>query len=196
MTAGVHVLGRASVDEVGVRGTGGVDATWASLGVAAPGTPATFRALFGRRDATFRRLDRVARTLVVAAAALDIEAHLDAELRRRTAIVIESVRGCLDTDVRFARTLSAGEPEGPLFAYTLPSTGLGEVAMRHGLSGPTWCLSIAGDGAGVADAEARAILRGGEAPAVLVGRVEVLEGARPGVGSACRAALELVALGR
>jgi 3-oxoacyl-(acyl-carrier-protein) synthase len=63
-------------------------------------------------------------------------------LRERTGVCLESCTGCLTTDVRFLET-----PRPSLFTYTLPSTLLGEICIRHRLKGPQLCLLTA-DGSG------------------------------------------------
>jgi hypothetical protein len=187
MSARPTVLAVGLVDERGVVGTGGVRAEWADLGVEPPGTGRSFRALFGRPDATFRRIDRASRALVLAAEAAGLADVLPRQARDATALVVETERGCLDADLRFQHGRQEGVLEGAVFPYTLPSASLGEVALRHGLRGPALCLSIGPDGRGEALREAVRLIEDGEAPYALAGRVEALAGARPGLAPAVHA---------
>ena len=64
--------------------------------------------------------------------------------RPRTAILLASSLGCLHADLRFQASLAPGaELEPAVFPYTLPSTCLGDLAIRHALMGPTLSLTTA-----------------------------------------------------
>jgi len=65
--------------------------------------------------------------------------------RERTGVCVESFTGSLDTDIRFAQT-----PRPSLFAYTLPSTVMGEICIRHGFKGPVLSLITGALGGGPA----------------------------------------------
>lgn len=186
------ILAASAVDACGVTSTAGLSSTWQALGVEGPGNGLSFRALFGRTDATFRRLDRATRALVVAAEACRIESHLSAAEREATAIVVETARGSLELDRGYTRALAAGVVRVALFPYTLQSTCLGDVALRHGLRGPTLSLSIADDGEGEALREARRLFARGVRHA-LVGSVDALAEEVPGEPQVLRAVVCLVA---
>lgn len=192
MTPSVVVAAVGAVDEHGIAGSGGVRVSWRELGIAAPGDGRTFRAAFGRSDETFRRLDVASRTLVLACEALALPAVLQPEKRAETALVVETTTGCLDADLQFAASLAAAMHDAPIFPYTLPSTCLGEVALRHGLRGISVCLSVAPEVRGAALAEAARILKNAEASAVVVASVDVL--ARPDAPTPreCRAVAALL----
>ncbi|MBX3464607.1 MAG: hypothetical protein KF830_15670 [Planctomycetes bacterium] len=162
------------VDRERIVGTAGVDKAWRDLGSAPPGNGRTFRAVFGRGDETFRRLDVASRVLVLAGAAAGLDVVLPAAVRDDTALVVATTVGCLDADRQFAHSLGAEMLAAPVFPYTLPSTCLGELALRHGLRGAGVCLSVApGDGA-QAFAEGARLLAAGEAAAAVVAWVDVL----------------------
>lgn len=163
----------ALVDGERLAGTGGVRVRWAELGVPAPGDGRTFRAVFGRSDETFRRLDPASRALVLGCEALGLDRVLPVAYRERSALVIATTLGCLDADRQFANSLGAEMPDAPIFPYTLPSTCLGEVALRHGLRGAGICLSVAPDEHELAFTEGTRLLAAGEADAVVVGSVDV-----------------------
>jgi hypothetical protein len=192
-SCGLFALGL--VDARGVVGSGLAEHLWAP----APDplrAPGVFRRLFGRVDPTFRRLDRLSRALVLATEAAGLGRWLDDGGRRETALVLETGRGCLEADLEFAAGLRAGAPQAPVFPYTLPSTPLGELALRHGLRGPTLCLctdaSAPQQGGRTALAEARALLEEGEARWALVACAEVLLAAHGPLAPALVAAVGLV----
>ncbi|MBL9079723.1 MAG: hypothetical protein JNL08_19635 [Planctomycetes bacterium] len=170
----VPVLAAAALlDAERLVGTDGTRTSWSDLGVPAPGDGRTFRAVFGRGDETFRRLDVASRALVLAAEALGLPRVLPAAHHDRTAIVLATTLGCLDADRQFAQSLGAEMLDAPVFPYTLPSTCLGELALRHGLRGAGVCLSVAPDDGGAGFAEAVRLLATGEADAVVAGVVDV-----------------------
>ena len=71
--------------------------------------------------------------------------------------------GSLATDVEFWKGRdAAGGPSPTLFAYTLPSAAIGEIAIRHRLTGPNLCF--VGDSRDVLP-EAADLIRRGEADA-------------------------------
>jgi 3-oxoacyl-(acyl-carrier-protein) synthase len=190
------LLGWGELDSAGIRGGGtarpAFAATWTELEAEAPGGPRAFLALFGRRDPTFRRLDPMSRALVMAVEATGLDDALDEEQRRETALVVQTSVGCLDADLRFARTLGDEVVDGPLFAYTLPSTSLGEVALRHGLRGPSLCLSVEESGSSHAWIEARAMLRARECGHAVVAHVDALIEPHGSCAPRCRARAVLV----
>ncbi len=169
------ILGVGRLDARGIFGSAGVARTWSELGAAPPGTGRTLRELFGVADPMFRRLDRVARAMVLATEAAGARTMIPAAARPRTGVVFESTRGSLDTDLQFERARLEGTVHPHLFPYTLPSTGLGELAIRHRLRGPTLYLSTASaDERGEALREAARWIEDGDAPFVVVGSFEVL----------------------
>lgn len=71
----------------------------------------------------------------------------------------------MSTDVEFWKGRNdVGGPSPTLFAYTLPSAAIGEIAIRHRLTGPNLCL--VDDGRALLT-EAADMLRRGEADACL-----------------------------
>lgn len=92
-------------------------------------------------------------------------AHFDNFARDRIAIVIAVRAGSLSTDVAYWE--GRDQPGGlspTLFTYTLPSAAIGEIAIRHRLTGPNLCF--VGDSRDVLT-EAVALLRTDEADAVI-----------------------------
>ena len=105
------------------------------------------------------RLDLASRLALLAVESL--APKFDTVPRDRIAICLAARAGSLSTDVEYwkGRALVGG-PSPTLFAYTLPSAAIGEIAIRHKLTGPNLCF-VGGD----ADllAEARDLIYRGEA---------------------------------
>ncbi len=90
--------------------------------------------LFFSDDASrFGRMDLMCRLGMIATELL--EAGFSARDRERVGVCVETRAGSLVTDLQFLRT-----PRPSLFTYTLPSTVIGEVCIRHRLQGPVLCL--------------------------------------------------------
>lgn len=187
------VVGIGVVDAQGVAGTSGVAATWAELDADAPGTGRTFRKLFSRADPMFRRLDRAARALVIGAEAAGVSSVIPVREREGAALILETQRGSLESDFAYVARLAEGNPDPALFPFTLPSTCLGEVALRHGLMGPSVCLSVEAEQAGAALREAERRLSGGEARFVVAAQLEVLAVAHREAEPALSAVVAVVA---
>jgi hypothetical protein len=84
-------------------------------------------------------------------------------------VCVESFTGSLDTDIRFAQT-----PRPSIFAYTLPSTVIGEICIRHRLKGPVLSLISPGTNGANTITEAAEWLRGGDAEMVLCLAIEAM----------------------
>lgn len=178
MTTTPIVVAVGHVDDREVAGSRGVRAAWRDLGTTAPGNGRALRTIFGRADDTFRRLDPTSRALVLAGEAAGIADALPAAERGDAALVVATELGCLDADLQFARSLGTAMCDAPVFPYTLPSTCLGELALRLGLRGATICLSNAAEHVGESLAEARRMLGAGEVQHALVATAEVFSGER------------------
>ncbi|MFO1487264.1 MAG: beta-ketoacyl synthase N-terminal-like domain-containing protein [Verrucomicrobiota bacterium] len=88
--------------------------------------------------------------------------------REHIGICLAARAGSLSTDIEFWKGRDAvGGPSPTLFAYTLPSAAMGEVAIRHKLMGPNLCLT--GGDAGVLSEAADMIHRGEAEACVCVG---------------------------
>src|SRR5688572_23705559 len=89
--------------------------------------------------------------------------HFGSFSRDRIAIVLAARAGSLPTDVAYWEGRDAvGGLSPTLFTYTLPSAALGEIAIRHRLTGPNLCF--VGDSRDVLP-EAAELLRTHEADA-------------------------------
>ena len=118
----------------------------------------------------FLRMDLMCRLGFMAAEllAVNFDALSDAR-RERLGVCVESFTGSLDTDIRFAQT-----PRPSIFAYTLPSTVIGELCIRYRLKGPVLSLiSPDVNGANVLS-EAAEWLRASDAEMVLCLGIEAM----------------------
>ena len=131
-------------------------------------TPADVsRFQFGMR---FGRLDPVCQLGLTAVEALGVD--FTKQPRAEIGVCLETKTGSLFTDVQYWR--SRNEPGGAspsLFVYTLPSSLIGEIAIRYGLTGPDLCLM---GGPDELLPEASDWLRRGEAQACVVVYCDVL----------------------
>ncbi len=88
-------------------------------------------------------------------------AHFDSVPRDHIAICLAARAGSLSTDAEYWQGRdAAGGPSPTLFTYTLPSAAIGEIAIRHRLTGPGLCFVGGGD---ELLAEASDLIRRGEA---------------------------------
>jgi hypothetical protein len=111
----------------------------------------------------FGRMDLPSQLAVLAVESLGI--NFDAQRRDRVGICLAARAGSLPTDVEYWNGRNRpGGPSPTLFAYTLPSAAIGEIAIRHRLTGPNLCF--VGEQTG-ALAEAVQWLSSGEAEACL-----------------------------
>ena len=118
----------------------------------------------------FLRMDLMCRIGFMATELLAVDFDALPEARRESlGMIVESFTGSLNTDIRFAQT-----PRPSIFAYTLPSTVIGEICIRHRLKGPVLSL-IAPDTDGAnALTEAAEWLRAGDAEMVLCLGIEAI----------------------
>lgn len=133
-----QVVAVGGIDERGVVGARGPRADFAPGDLAAA---LRWQAVSAAPYPDFRRLDPASKALAMAAEAVDWSV-LPAAVRERTALLLGTAHGCLHTDLKFAASLAGPALAAGLFAFTLPSTPLGVVALRHGLGGPTLALSL------------------------------------------------------
>ena len=133
------------------------------LVVAAASVVSEADARAARLGTRFGRLDLSSRLALLAVEALGVD--FDALPRDRVGICLATRAGSLPTDIDYWNGRDApGGPSPTLFAYTLPSAAIGEIAIRHRLTGPSLCL--VGENTG-ALAEAVLLIRRGEVEACL-----------------------------
>lgn len=93
----------------------------------------------------------------------------------RIGVLVGSSRGCHKTDEEYFRSYIDGQPSPRLFAYTLPSSPVGEISILHGLMGPGLAI-VSGRCAGLeALDEAQQLLATEQADACLVCAAEVAQ---------------------
>jgi 3-oxoacyl-(acyl-carrier-protein) synthase len=92
-----------------------------------------------RLGTRFGRLDLASQLALLAVELLNMD--FDAQPRERIGICLGARMGSLAADLDFWRGRDAvGGPSPTLFTYTLPSAAIGEIAIRHRLTGPDLCL--------------------------------------------------------
>ena len=122
----------------------------------------------------FGRLDLASQLALLAVELLDVD--FEKLSRERIGICLAARAGSLSTDVEFWKGRDAvGGPSPTLFAYTLPSAAMGEIAIRHKLMGPNLCFT--GDDRQVLTEAADLIARGEADACVCVGVNVVSEAA-------------------
>lgn len=115
-----------------------------------------------RLGTRFGRLDLTSQLALLAVESLGI--NFDSQPRERIGICLAARAGSLATDFDFWRGRdTVGGPSPTLFAYTLPSTAIGEIAIRHRLTGPNLCMV----GEDVILVEASELIQRGEVEACL-----------------------------
>jgi 3-oxoacyl-(acyl-carrier-protein) synthase len=118
-----------------------------------------------RLGSRFGRLDLTSQLALLAVESLGLD--FDQLPRDRIGICLAVAAGSLSTDVEYWEGRDApGGPSPTLFAYTLPSAAIGEIAIRHRLTGPNFCL--VGSDAGLLDEAAHLILSGETAGCICI----------------------------
>ena len=127
-------------------------------------TPADLKT--ARLGPRFGRLDQASQLALLSVELLGIDFEILP--RERIGICLAARAGSLSTDVEFWKGREAvGGPSPTLFAYTLPSAAMGEIAIRHKLMGPNLCFT--GDARAVLSEAADLIKRGEAEACVCVG---------------------------
>jgi 3-oxoacyl-[acyl-carrier-protein] synthase II len=109
-----------------------------------PLPPIPPRSVFGKPYPHFGRMDEYSKLGLASIAFALKDAGLNEWTEKRNiGIIASTVYGCLNTDIRYFRTVMPlrGIHASPaLFSYTLPNTFLGEAAIRFGLTGATFII--------------------------------------------------------
>ena len=133
----------------------------------------------------FGRMDALCRHALAATELLGIPRPEGDQTHSRMAIALGTELGCLGVDLDYYQRVEA--PQGPsplLFSYTLPSTLIGEIAIRHRITGPNLCL-MAGPASGLAALwEGLRMMQGGEADQALCLGCDALPAAHRELGAA------------
>jgi 3-oxoacyl-(acyl-carrier-protein) synthase len=97
-----------------------------------------------RLGSRFGRMDLASQLALLAVE--PFVAHFDSVPRERITICLAARAGSLSTDAEYWKGRDAtGGPSPTLFTYTLPSAAIGEIAIRHRLTGPSLCFVGGGD---------------------------------------------------
>ena len=144
-----------------------------------------------RLGTRFGRMDLMSQLALLAVEPL--AAHFESVARERIAICLAARTSSLATDIEYWKGRdNTGGPSPSLFTYTLPSAALGEIAIRHRITGPPLCF------VGPSDdvlPEAAELLRSWEVDAAVCVSVHVVTPglaewlAVPPVATACAALL-------
>jgi len=119
--------------------------------------------LFKSECPRFGRADPLSKLALIAVELLDLRfPDMPDSRRRNTGVCLDTRFGSLSADLQFLQT---GSPN--VFTYTLPSTAIGEICIRHKLQGPVRCFVSARAGTGTIIEEAVDLLGSGEAEACL-----------------------------
>jgi hypothetical protein len=162
-----HITSAGCVDRDGFTGSAGWSASWSALGVDPRRDRLRWPAVFPRPFPDFRHLDRLSRVLAVAAECAGLAPGMPRA--EETALAFISDEGCLDADARFERSLHDIEgTQSGLFPFTLTSTGLGALAIRHGFRGPTLAFSAPRGHEGRPLEDACELVASGEVPRLVL----------------------------
>src|SRR5690349_3026226 len=123
-----------------------------------------------RLGSRFGRMDLSSQLALLAVEKLGVQ--FESLRRERIAICLVARTSSLTTDAEYWQGRdNAGGPSPTLFTYTLPSAAIGEIAIRHRLTGPNLCLVGAGQELLL---EAKFMLQSGEADACICVSVNVV----------------------
>src|SRR5215475_8947761 len=87
----------------------------------------------------FGRMDLLSQLALLSVESLGID--FETMDRSRVGVCMSVCAGSLATDVEYWKgRKDAGGPSPTLFAYTLPSSAIGEIAIRYRLTGPNLCF--------------------------------------------------------
>ena len=120
--------------------------------------------LAGARLGTrFGRLDQLSQLALLAVERLAV--NFEILPRDRIGICLSARGGSLSTDHAYWEGRDAtGGPSPTLFAYTLPSAAIGEIAIRRRVTGPNLCFV---EGEKLLESEAAELIQSGEADACI-----------------------------
>jgi len=87
----------------------------------------------------FGRMDLLSQLALLSVESLGID--FDTMARSRIGVCMSVSAGSLSTDIEYWKGRNEiGGPSPTLFAYTLPSSAIGEIAIRYRLTGPNLCF--------------------------------------------------------
>ena len=134
-----------------------------------------WRMVSGNAHERFGRMDLLSKYVSVAVEMLGLPLLGKQDLRLETTIVMGTMGGCYGADLDFYRGILQGDGPSPImFAYTLPTIALGEVAIRHRLGGASYCFMAGADSGLLALWESVKLLEAGECEACVCIMADVL----------------------
>lgn len=141
-----------------------------------PGAPLT-PSRWAAQPARLARMDRLCALALVACDSALVDGALSPTAPEwdgaRTAIVLGTAFGCHATNEEYYRGLRREGPSPRLFAYTLPSSPVGEISIHYGVRGPATTLANGLTSGVDALAAAAAMLAAGRADRVLACAADV-----------------------
>jgi len=116
----------------------------------------------------FGRLDALSKLVLVAAEMTGLPPAPGGAGQPEMAVCLGTRCGSLGADLDFLRSIAAPGGASPaLFSYTLPSTAIGEAAIRYRLAGPNLCLLAGAESGWLAFWEGLELVSSGEAAGCL-----------------------------
>lgn len=92
-----------------------------------------------RMGSRFGRMDLLSRLALLSVELMGID--FEGMDRSRIGVCLAVTAGSLPTDIEYWKGRNdVGGPSPTLFAYTLPSSAIGEIAIRYRLTGPNLCF--------------------------------------------------------
>jgi len=122
-----------------------------------------WRMVSGSAYDRFGRMDLLSKYVSVAVEMLGLPLLENQDLPLETTMVMGTMGGCYGADLDFYRgTIQGDGPSPTMFAYTLPTIALGEIAIRHRLGGASYCFMAGADSGVLALWESAKLLEAGE----------------------------------
>jgi hypothetical protein len=125
-------------------------------------------AKWARNAARLSRMDRLCGLALLACDAALIDAGIPELDSARTALVFGSAFGCHATNQDYYQSFLRGEPSPRLFAYTLPSSPVGELSIHYKIRGPATTVTSGLTSGLDAVAEGLRLLRRGRVDRALI----------------------------
>jgi 3-oxoacyl-(acyl-carrier-protein) synthase len=146
-----------------------------------------------KMSSRFGRMDLLSQLTLLSVELLGVD--FEAMDRSRIGVCLAVNAGSLPTDIEYWKGRNdVGGPSPTLFAYTLPSSAIGEIAIRYRLTGPNLCFVGTDE---MLMREARDLIKGKEADAcVCIASNVVTAAAAQVIGSQPKAEARAVLLRR
>ncbi len=144
MTRDIVLTACGFIDETGY-GAGREQNAWEDAAAKAP-REFPWRTISRDRFDRFGRMDAMSKYAVAVVELLGLPPAPEKSGWPAIAISLGTELGSLGVDVEFLQSMGGPRGASPrLFAYTLPSTAIGEIAIRHRISGANICVAGGSD---------------------------------------------------